>query len=438
MHYSTLGTSVGFALLTMIELSSGHAVFVDIYGNAKPSIRGYGLGYDATTPRVGTYLYPQQRDITVFSNKIVHDAWWKGYTPNGCGATLTSCAQYYQKNEPKKWFGVSDAQRTWLFSQVTPARGFINIKEHIDRLAWLEWKKSTRVDKVRNKKLLTGIPKVTAGGKVFVLNYQINLDGAGPFKCKIDYKGKADSWTVQDLKVTRNCPGDSYSTFWPGVQKPCWFEVALPTNLDCKGVYGEKGGYTDICIVRCENLAANGPFGACIPIQQIRPVKKVVKKPVAQKKKPAQLEKGKEPNKPDTKKPPVKPPANNKGQPTKPPTNTKGQPNKPTPAKVDQPDEEEEYEEVEEEVLDIDNDPENDDAEKPIAKDNGPADKAPTDAQIKAALGGESFDDSVLKALKKEKISSKDQEVLDEADKDKDASPPDDIGYDFKLRFRRN
>ncbi|KAF3229371.1 hypothetical protein TWF106_004290 [Orbilia oligospora] len=39
------------------------------------------------------------------------------------------------------------------------------------------------------------------------------------------------------------------------------------------GSFGAK----DICIVRCENNANNGPFGDCILVQQIRSVKKLAK-----------------------------------------------------------------------------------------------------------------------------------------------------------------
>jgi len=91
------------------------------------------------------------------------------------------------------------------------------------------------------------IPKVKAGGKLSILAYQVNLDGAGPFRSKIDYKGTGTSFSP--LTVTKQI----FS-----------FQVKLPPNLNCNGKYGDL---KNVCTVRCENSAKNGPFGGSFPVQ---------------------------------------------------------------------------------------------------------------------------------------------------------------------------
>ncbi|KAK6519200.1 hypothetical protein TWF281_003889 [Arthrobotrys megalospora] len=444
MHFSTLtGGSVVLVLATIADLASAHCVFADAYGNAAPGVRGWGLGFDSTTPRKGTYLYPQQRDVAVFSNKVVHDAWWKGYNPKGCGCSVTSVGQCYQKNEPKKWFpkyGITDAQRTWLFSQVTPAEGYIGVKKYADWLAWHEYTKKTRTCSVTGRKgLRTGFPKVTSGGELNIMNYQINIDGAGPFKCKIDFKGVGQSWTM-DVPVTKNCPGDAHSLDWWGIQKPCWFKVKLPSNLNCQGVYGGKGEYKNICLVRCENNAANGPFGGCVPIQQLKPVKKIVTKKKTTTK-PKATSKPKTPTKPPTQPKKVAPKVVTSVKKiyvtvtksgvkvvstvTKNVVVTKIVDPPPPEQTPDAEDDEEEEVEEEVDVYDIEEelkDPSQNDADKPAPKP-APATKTPTKEELEAALGGENFDEDTIKKLKEEKVSDEDKEALKKAAKDNDDTP---------------
>ncbi|KAF3113979.1 hypothetical protein TWF569_010290 [Orbilia oligospora] len=44
--------------------------------------------------------------------------------------------------------------------------------------------------------------------------------------------------------------------------------VGIPKNIKCLARYGT---YNNICLMRCENQAHNGPFGACIPFQVMYP-----------------------------------------------------------------------------------------------------------------------------------------------------------------------
>ncbi|KAK6536348.1 hypothetical protein TWF281_000588 [Arthrobotrys megalospora] len=376
MHFSTLSGSIAI-LLAGAEIVSAHGAFVDAYGNADPTIRGYGLGYGHDTERKGTWLFPHQKDVPVFSNKIVHDKWWKHYNPNGCGTCVDAVAGWYQKNHPDMWDPkkTSEAKRWAFLHEVTPNGAYISVKEGLSYLAWQEWAKKERTNKVNNQQLKTGIPKVTAGGSLSVMNYQINLDGAGPFKCKIDYRAAADSWS-RNLVVTKNCPGDDKSLFWPGIQKECWFTINMPQDLNCQG---ESGTVKDLCIVRCENNAENGPFGGCIPVQQIRPVKK----PVATKKVVVIT----------SAKSPKETVVVTKIQTVTVEKETYGYGYNPAPEKED--------------------------AKKPAPRPK-PADKKPTKEEIKAAMGGEKYDTGVAEELENENISGDEKAALHEASKNKD------------------
>ncbi|KAK6497037.1 hypothetical protein TWF481_002015 [Arthrobotrys musiformis] len=420
MHFSTLsvGTQAAVILAGLADLASAHCVFADAYGNAAPAVRGYGLGFSPNVKREGTYLFPQQSDVAVFSNKVVHDAWWKG--------------------------------------QVTPATGYIGIKAQMEYLGWLEWSKSRRKCSVTGRTgLRTGIPKITPGGTLNVMSYQINLDGGGPFTCRLDPTATGQNW--RPVQVITNCPGDAHSLNWPGIQKHCWFKIAIPKDVNCRGVFGEKKGITDICLVRCQNQAANGPFGGCIPVQQIRPVKKKV---VATKKKAVSKTTVVKPaatKKPATwkPKPQVQP---TKGRPQPPPkptvvtvTVTKGavvpipkngggvkystvtknevitstitqevvvETEEPAPQVSTIVVYEDEEVEEEEDSYDIEESPENEDADK-LAPKSAPATKKPTKEEIEAALGGENFDEETLKRLQDEKVNDEDQAALKKAAENK-------------------
>ncbi|KAK6516630.1 hypothetical protein TWF506_006529 [Arthrobotrys conoides] len=339
MHFSTLSGSIAL-LFAGAQMVSAHGALVDAYGDADPSVRGYGLGYGHDTERKGTWLFPHQKDVPVFSNKIVHDKWWNHYNADGCGICVDSVAGWYQKNHPKMWDPkITGEKERWAFLwKVSPSPdAYILADKGIEYLNWLEKTGKTRLNRVTGENLKSGIPKVTAGGNLNVMNYQINLDGAGPFNCKISYHGAPNRWT-KNLSVTKNCPGSF--------------------------------GAQDICLVRCENNADNGSFGGCIPVQQIRPIKK----PAKQGEK-VQYGQGYRP------------------------------------------------------------DPKKEDAKKPAPRPKAPANKKPTKEEIKAAMGGESYDNNVANDLQNEGINDEDKNNLRAAYKNK--NPINNYGYRRKLRARQ-
>ncbi|KAK6349351.1 hypothetical protein TWF730_010099 [Orbilia blumenaviensis] len=479
MHFSTLLTSITVALVGIIDVTSAHCVFIDAYGNAKPAIRGHGLGFGPFTPRKGTHLLPHQRDIAVFDDRVVHTAWNKKYRPYGCGCSAQTSAVWYEKNMKTRW----KEKGSWLFNDVTPAAAFINVKSSVDYLAFQETRGVTRSCLATGRKgLKTGIPQVTAGGKLHILVYQVNLDGGGPFKCKIDYKGNGATWTAP-LQVIKNCPGDQSSSFnWPGIGKTCWVSIAMPKRLNCHGKYGANGRIENVCLVRCENNAANGPFGGCVPIKQFIPSRKVVTKKVGTKKvvstkvitKKKYITKQKTVRVPVTKF--IRVPA---PKPTKvaPPrirvvtvtratviVLTQGKVRKTTsvakggvvtitetvklpPAKTSTvtvfeeeifdeevpEDGKDDDDEDEDDSSEVEADPANDDANK-VGPKAAEATEKPTPEEIEAAIGGEEFDEDDIEKLKDEKVSKEDKELLQEAAKSKDQKVEfEDIPDSYKL-----
>ncbi|KAK6341988.1 hypothetical protein TWF730_001469 [Orbilia blumenaviensis] len=277
MHFSTL-INAAVTVLTFADLSSAHCVFVDTWGNKDGSIHGFGLGFNSGFHRKGFAQWPQQADIAVFNRRAVHTGWWKGYTPQGCGVSIWSVTSWYQKHNLALW----NKKKGWLWSQDAPHGAHINIQDMMWWTVDSEKKKGVRHDIASGRKgLRNGVAKVTAGGAVNVLVWQVNLDGGGPFKCRLEdgVTGQNFKW---DVPVVHNkCHGDKNSLNLKGVQKLCQFTVQLPTHLNCHNDYN---GLKKVCMIRCENFAKNGPFGGCFPIQQIvdpppKPIVSIIRLP---------------------------------------------------------------------------------------------------------------------------------------------------------------
>ncbi|KAK6502433.1 hypothetical protein TWF506_003013 [Arthrobotrys conoides] len=277
MQFSTLFTPVAFAILSISELASAHTVFVDAWGNQNPNLRGHSLGYDRTTPRVGPHhLFALQHDVVVFNEQVTHN--WKdmrGQWLGGCGITALSNAAWFSRTHQAEWNAIAARGGEWHFMRkVGPPQARVDVAWSIDQMSKYEARGEIRQDKALNKGLRTGIPRVTAGGSLNIVSFQVNADGAGPFTCAIDYSGRGP-WTR--IAVTQTCSQKHDSVDPWTVRKPCTITIKLPNNLNCHAKYGKL---TDICLVRCQNNAKNGPFGGCVPMQQVKPKPKVVVKPV--------------------------------------------------------------------------------------------------------------------------------------------------------------
>ncbi|EPS36283.1 hypothetical protein H072_10195 [Dactylellina haptotyla CBS 200.50] len=280
MHY-TIKAAAAVALLNLVPSISGHACFLQAIGDSGGS--GVALGIIDDTPRYDQKQIPFQADIAVFSSpavpwkkpycknkkcckakncyaKAYYKAVKRQYNANGCGVTLHNLDVYAKSKWPDAFAKANnwDKNVKW-YQQPVPAEGYINVNNEITSLA-----KQGR------------ITKACAGGWIKAQIHQLNTDGAGAYKCKLDTGATANSWDGGWLKITanikwwkknyNNVPGNKYSV--NGLKLKDWnIVIHLPQNLDCKG---SIGGVDNVCLIRCENSAKNGPFGGCIPFQQVR------------------------------------------------------------------------------------------------------------------------------------------------------------------------
>ncbi|KAF3113272.1 hypothetical protein TWF594_002663 [Orbilia oligospora] len=240
--YLPTSTSAVIAFLSCASSIYGHALIADAYGNANDKVRSRGLGTTSWYNKgpYGTDLHPWQTEVSIFASSAIpccHKP--RKYQPQGCGLNLG--------------LNVFQAQRGYS----------LDVKEEVNKFV------GTKM-----------VAQVTAGGWLRMRVHQVNADGAGPFMCKLDHTGIGNAFgPLQNLK--ENIHGDKHSINLGTIHKGnLWITFVLPTDLRCTGTYGNM---KNICLVRCENKAANGPFGSCVPVQQIVtnvPKPKPVPKPV--------------------------------------------------------------------------------------------------------------------------------------------------------------
>ncbi|KAK6522604.1 hypothetical protein TWF281_002042 [Arthrobotrys megalospora] len=259
----TLLTSGLFALSTLVPSISGHAFIYWAAGDANPKVHGWALGYRKTTPANGQGQLPFQRDVAVFSNPAVpckKGKWRKtcekrSYLKNGCGINLFFINRYhesYNPNKDKPYKKSGGKKNQWYYmTKYVSRKPFIPI--------------ASEVEKMCSKNAL---PQVSQGGSLTMKIHQINADGAGKYKCWIDYTGTGNNFdTKLAIKWQVKFVGKK-STNNYGSLKNQQLRVKLPAGMNCGGSYG---GQNNICMVRCENSAPNGPFGGCVPIQLVAP-----------------------------------------------------------------------------------------------------------------------------------------------------------------------
>ncbi|KAF3923099.1 hypothetical protein ABW20_dc0106504 [Dactylellina cionopaga] len=256
---------------------SAHLRIFDAYGDANPGVHGTGLAYEPGIPQNGKGdVVNFQFDTTVFSSPAVpatdpaspYKKLKRQYLAQGCGGTLSNI-HFYWLNQPKHYTPYPAGHAlTW------PHRLIHFFMRPFDPQTF------TQVQSRTQQAALTGkIVKVKPGGWINIGFYQVNADGAGPFKCKIDYSGtgtKFQAWLAPNM-VTQPPSQGPYGIYAWGAGKQHRFQVKLPPNLPCAATYAKT---TNVCILRCENPAVNGPFGGCIPFQVILPPPPPKPKPV--------------------------------------------------------------------------------------------------------------------------------------------------------------
>ncbi|KAF3928284.1 hypothetical protein AA313_de0208727 [Arthrobotrys entomopaga] len=212
MHFQ-LSSVAAATILVLAPSVKGHMNILSIQGlkdGVPAGPVGFPLGLDPSTPRNGAAVAPNQRDVTIFNQKAV--SLWVG-----CGQSIE--------------YGVHN-----------PA---------------------TLIPKLVQR---GQVAQALAGGQLQMTVHQVNGDGNGPFNCYIDSGCTATrgSFTGRTT-IAKQVPGQSpilnavVTTQFP-------FVVNIPEDIKCNGTFAGK---SNICLMRCQNSAINGPFGGCIPFELV-------------------------------------------------------------------------------------------------------------------------------------------------------------------------
>ncbi|KAF3936005.1 hypothetical protein ABW20_dc0110202 [Dactylellina cionopaga] len=214
VQFSTLAACS--ILVALAPSVSGHCVFLSVQGLTSKGEQGgpvgQALAVNPSVPRNGVALDPNQADTTIFNERVSMKLW------TTCGSSVQG--------------GHHDALKltTRLFDNGQVAQAM-------------------------------------AGGQLMMLLHQINGDGNGPFRCGLDLTATAKKGTfTKELDIYTQIPGNNpvantvVTTQFPLV-------VNLPKGLKCTGSFKTTEGVVkkNVCMMRCQNNATNGPFGGCIP-----------------------------------------------------------------------------------------------------------------------------------------------------------------------------
>ncbi|KAF3912749.1 hypothetical protein ABW20_dc0102745 [Dactylellina cionopaga] len=285
-----------YAILTFVPSIAGHAAIIEAWGEAGDN-KGCALGILPGTPR-GSTKGPGQADTGVFSNPTIPDKWckkgekiqtYKKYCKK-CKCKVY-CKKFAKKNKVKRDPEPTKANKQAKKAAKTEKKAakkaaksekkitkqakklgknidkdlFIKCRREMCPNGWGAATGSINVDAWTSKMAQSKtIPQVYPGGILYMKVHQINPDGGGPYICQIDFAGKGDKWESQPLQMLANVDGQGGLN--PFKLRQWTIMAQLPKDLTCSGSYG---GADNICMVRCNNEAANGPFGGCIPIQLV-------------------------------------------------------------------------------------------------------------------------------------------------------------------------
>ncbi|EPS39560.1 hypothetical protein H072_6627 [Dactylellina haptotyla CBS 200.50] len=256
MHSLILAT----ALFSSVPFAAAHVRFLTAYGDANPSHHGASLGHrpDIPTAKYATQI-PWQVDVTCFSSPLVpatkdspYYAQKRKYFEQGCGATIYGIESYYNLG-PTTYKTVAQRNKDYFMRPLVPG-------------ALTQTRKKTLALANSNK-----MAQATPGGYVEMVTWQVNDDGAGPFRCKLDESGTGQSFGSW-LPGVHYDGGSAANSIYPATNfQHHKLRVPIPKNVNCQAQYGS---YKNVCILRCENVAKNGPFGGCVPFQVMYPADK--------------------------------------------------------------------------------------------------------------------------------------------------------------------
>jgi len=148
--------------------------------------------------------------------------------------------------------GVTDAtgKKLRLFNQ---ASRYVKGDTSLCGSQKLDGKEQTPINKDAEikKAVAQGLPTPDKDGILKMTMFQVNADGAGPFKCEVSHNDNDD---LVPAEVVKDVPGEKGKSKAKNQAFP--FEVRVPTDLKCTG-QGQS------CILRCKN-ALSQPFGGCV------------------------------------------------------------------------------------------------------------------------------------------------------------------------------
>ncbi|KAK6502882.1 hypothetical protein TWF481_007922 [Arthrobotrys musiformis] len=285
---------VAAVLFGVLQPVSAHVRFVDVVGNQNPSAHGEKLGHLSwiEVKDHGPGQYPAQWDTTVFSNPILPAVDWsphknfpRYWVDGTCGASLHSENVYYIANPHRDGVAWAPPHLDPHGQAMGDHRSLNFFMASIPVPAFLETAAETE-----QKALAGKMAEVTPGGWLEITTFQVNDDGAGPFRCRIDGTATGahfGSW----IEVINQPPGvkEHYSVHPATNAQTHKLRVKIPQDVKCEV---KAGKYQNICVMRCENYAVNGPFGGCIPFNVVYPKKADAPVPKKIEKKPAKPVKG--------------------------------------------------------------------------------------------------------------------------------------------------
>ncbi|KAK6503492.1 hypothetical protein TWF481_008509 [Arthrobotrys musiformis] len=263
------------ASAALLESASAHVRFMHTYGNVNENHFGWVIGHESwiKAQNHGNGQWPGQFDTVVFGNPTIPACCWapdkykkfpRYWMDQGCGTTLEAQNLFYRKNPWREGANYLEPKYHEQSQQMMNHRNYHFFMAPIDMGAFLptrqimDWQAST-----------DRMALASPGGWVEIATYQVNADGAGPFRCRVD-TGATSHGFGRWLEVSRQPPGrqDWYSV--DAGRSNTWsnLRVQIPTDLKCTG---KAGKYENVCLLRCENYAQNGPFGGCVPFNVVYP-----------------------------------------------------------------------------------------------------------------------------------------------------------------------
>jgi hypothetical protein len=129
------------------------------------------------------------------------------------------------------------------------------------------------------------LPQISAdGGSISGTMHIVTSDGAGPYTAMVDPTGTGDFSSANKAVVSQQVPGTKGNIKktekrWisllrrAGILKRATninedypFKVEIPAGTKCTGTVA---GQSNVCMVKLVNPSNAGPFGGCVPVQQV-------------------------------------------------------------------------------------------------------------------------------------------------------------------------